>query len=134
MSKLTSLLVWIALFVGTTVYAQGPQGGNRAMRSASERAKMESENLKETLNLTAEQTSEIQKISLKFAQQDSISFASMREQGQNVDREKMMQDMRERTEKKGTEMKAVLTPEQQKAYDKWVAERGNRMGGNRQRQ
>ena len=134
MSKLTSLLVWIALFVGTTVYAQGPQGGNRAMRSASERAKMESENLKEALQLATAQTSEVFKISPKFAQQDSVRFAAMRGEGQNVDREKMMQEFRERAEAKNTEIKAVLTPEQQKAYDKWVAERGNRMGGNRQRQ
>jgi len=117
-----------ALFImGTVAMAQGQ--GNHPMRSATERAKNETERVVKALDLNAEQTVKIQVINYKYAVKDSIRFEEMRKESPNVekpDRETMMKIMKEDRDAKATEVKALLTDEQKEKYDAILKERENR--------
>jgi periplasmic protein CpxP/Spy len=128
------------LVLGTTVMAQGPgqgQGqGNRQMRSSSERAKMETEQLTESLGLSTEQKVKVLEINMKYAAKDSVRFAGMRAQGQNIDRDVMMKEMQAQRAEQAKEVKALLTDDQKTKYDAYLkekAERGPRGGQGGQR-
>jgi len=129
--KLFKTLAAAALLVlSTSMMAQGQ--GNRQMRSATERAKTETENVIKAVVPTVEQALKILDINLKYAAKDSIRGAEMRAGG-NFDREAMMKAMQEQRAAKTQEIKALLTDEQKTKYDAYLkemeAQRGQRMGG-----
>lgn len=130
--KSLKTLVAVGLFVlGATVMvqAQGQGRGNRQMRSATERAKMETESMVKALELKADQTPKIQDINYKYAVKDSIRFDEMRkdrEAGKVVDREEMMKKMNEQREAKTIEVKALLTEDQKTKYDELQKQRDQR--------
>lgn len=136
--KTVKTIVTIALFlIGSVSFAQGPaQGQGRQMRSATERAKNETTRLVKSLELDSAQTAALCAINMKYAVQDSIRFAGMR--GNNnaqVDREKMMQEMRATQEAKAKEVNAILKEGQKANYKKYLEERqqrGQGQGGQRQ--
>lgn len=125
------------LFIaGSIVYAQGPGQGGRQMRSTTDRAKAETEQMTQSLALDEAQVAKVLEVNLKFAKQDSVRFAEMRAGGQQMDREKMMETMRATQEAKTKEINAVLTDDQKAKYTKFLEERRNRgfgggQGGNR---
>lgn len=129
--KLFKTLAAAALLVlSTSIMAQGQ--GNRQMRSATERAKTETENVIKAVVPTAEQALKILDINMKYATKDSIRTAEMRASG-NFDREAMMKTMQEQRDAKSVEIKAILTDEQKAKYDAYLkeveAQRAQRMGG-----
>jgi len=119
------------LLVGTVAMAQGQ--GNRPMRSATERAKNETERVVKALELNVEQTGKIQVINYKYAVKDSIRFAERQNNAEKPDRETMMKIRKEEGAAKATEVKALLTDDQKAKYDAILKERENRgprQGGN----
>jgi len=112
------------LLVGTLAMAQGQ--GNRPMRSATERAKNETERVVKALDLNAEQTVKIQVINYKYAVKDSIRFAERQKNAEKPDRETMMKIMKEDRDAKATEVKALLTDDQKAKYEALLKERENR--------
>ena len=132
MKILKTMTATALLIIGTVVMAQGP--GNRQMRSASERAKMETERMVKFLDLNADQTMKVQEINLAYAVKDSVSFAAMRNSmsAGNVDREAMKAAREATVKAKATEIKALLTEAQKAKYDTYIKEslqRGFRPGG-----
>ena len=104
---------------------QGP------MCTPQERAENLTKRMNEVLTLTADQSTKIQEINVRrFTEQQAL-----REKMQpGGDREAMMTQMRELTQKYNTEYKAVLTPEQYTKYEANMDQfRGGRggQGGNR---
>lgn len=131
--KRIKFLAFSLLFVaGSLAYAQGP--GGRQMRSATDRAKAETEQMTQALSLDAAQVVKIQEINLKYAQQDSVRFAELRNSGQQMDREKMMETWRTTQEAKTNEINSVLTDDQKAKYAKFMEERRNRGFGGGQGQ
>jgi len=123
------------LLIGTTAMAQNQGRENRQMRSATERAKTETESMVKSLELNADQTAKIQVINYTYATKDSIRFVEMskdREAGKTPDREAMMKLMKEQRDAKTTEVKAILTDDQKTKYDELQKQREqnrNRQGG-----
>jgi len=132
MKTLKTIAVATLFMIGSVSFAQGPQGGmggGRQMRSSTERAKTETEQLTKTLSLDATQSAKMYDINLKYAQQDSVRFAGMRANNQEVDRDKMMQEMRASQEAKSAEVNAILTDDQKAGYKKYLEERQQRGPG-----
>ena len=93
------------------------------MRSATERAKMESEQMVKALDLNAGQTAQIQAINLKYAKKDSVSMVERRKnQSDNVDREAMRKAMQAERDAKATEIRALLTDGQKAKYETFLKE------------
>lgn len=145
MKKISLVLTMTLLFVAGSVMAQQqqPRGGQRTQQSSQSRAEREVEQLKSSLSLNEEQAKEVFKISLKYAQQDSVRMAEMRSSGQDFDREAFMKQREETTKAKTAELNKVFTPAQQKTYAKQLEEAAQRrnqprqggapgQGGNRQ--
>lgn len=130
MKTLKTIAVLALFMVGSVSFAQGPgQGGGRQTRSATERAKSETERLVTALALDEAQTAKILEINLKYAVQDSIMHQN--NSGAQMDREKMMQDMRTRQEAKSTEVQAILKEDQIVKYKKFLEERQQRNANQR---
>jgi len=131
MKILKSIAAAALLLIGTATMAQNPV--NRQMQSASERAKMESEQMVKALDLNANQTVQVQAINLRYAQKDSVSMAERRKnQSGNVDREAMRKSMQTDRDAKATEVKSVLTDKQKAKYEALLKEnqkRGPRRDG-----
>jgi len=132
MKILKTMTAAALLMIGAVVMAQGP--GNRQVRSASERAKMETDKMVKTLDLNAAQTAKVQEINLAYAVKDSVSFAAMRNgmSAGNVDREAMMAAREATAKAKALEIKALLTDAQKAKYETYLKEslqRGMHQGG-----
>lgn len=130
--KLFKTIAAVALLVfSTSIMAQGQ--GNRQMRSSSERAKTETENIVKAVALTPEQAAKVLEINLKYAAKDSIRFAEMRTSGATMDREAMMKTRQEQAAAQAVEVKAIMNDEQKAKYDAYIKEReargAQRMGG-----
>ena len=130
--KLFKTIAAAALLVlSTSIMAQGQ--GNRQMRSSSERAKSETEQIAKTVELTVDQAAKVLEINLKYAAKDSIRFAEMRTSGATMDRDAMMKSMTEQRAAQAVEVKAIMTDAQKTKYDAYLkereAQRAARMGG-----
>jgi len=119
------------LLIGMAVLAQAP--GNRQRRSATDRAKTETERVVKALELTADQTIKLQEVNLKFAVKDSVAMAARRnsQSAGEVDRDAMMKAREADRAVKTVEVKAILTDAQKVKYDALQKEMMQR-GGNRQ--
>lgn len=119
------------LLIGTAVLAQAP--GNRQRRSATDRAKTETERVVKALELTADQTIKLQEVNLKFAVKDSVAMDARRnsQSAGEVDRDAMMKAREADRAVKTVEVKAILTDAQKVKYDALQKEMMQR-GGNRQ--
>jgi hypothetical protein len=131
--KLLKTFAAAALLVfGTAAMAQGPEQGpgNRQMKSSSERAKMETETLSKSLELTNDQQVLVLDINLKYAAKDSVRFTQMRQSGGSVDRDAMMKIMQAERAEQVNEVKAILNDDQKSKYDAYLKEReAHRQGG-----
>jgi periplasmic protein CpxP/Spy len=113
------LLVFVmALFVVTGLKAQQQQ------RTPEERAKIETDTVKARFALTDAQAADYQKVALKYMNE--------RNELRNIPRDSMqlrMRKMNEITEKQLADVKPILSADQYAKYEKWLKERGGRMGG-----
>ena len=112
-------LLMCCFLIGITAVSRAQGGG---MRMAPEdRAKM----LQKQLNLNDDQTAKITAIyTAQKAKMDSVRSAS------NGDRDAMRTAMAPMMKETNDKVKAVLTPDQATAYDKWQKDRMDRMRQN----
>lgn len=139
MKNLKTLLVAALAIVSMSVVAQNRQQGQRGqgqgqgrmgMATVAQRAERETARINEAVKLTDAQVVEINKINYKYAAQDSVRFAQMRAQGNNgqqFDREAMMKQRQEIQNAKTAELNKVLTPDQQKKYQKMLDDQAAQM-------
>ena len=105
-------VVGVMLLVGAfTANAQGFGGGQ--MPSAEEIAKMRADQMKETVNLTADQYA---KVTVIFKEEMEAMQKMFEGGGMNGDFEQMRKDMEKRQEEQNKKLKAILTEDQ---FNKW---------------
>ncbi|HEY4787086.1 MAG TPA: hypothetical protein VIH57_13605 [Bacteroidales bacterium] len=118
MKTLLKLIAFsIALMVVGNLNAQ-------QQRSPEERAKRETSMVKEQVALTDSQSVKYEAIALKYA--------NMMSEFRNIPRDSVQLRQKKRAElneKKSTEVKTILTPEQYAKYEKWMEQFRGRMGG-----
>jgi Spy/CpxP family protein refolding chaperone len=117
------LLLMCCFLIGLTAICRA-QGGGMRMSPADQAKQMQT-----SLSLTDDQTAKITAIlQVQATKRDSIRTAA------NGDRDAMMAGMRPLMQNTQAQIKAVLTPDQQAAYQKMMDERRARMqqggGGN----
>ncbi len=137
MKNLKSLLMLVAILLSVAAMAQDRpqrggrgQGGRGRATTVQQRAERETSNIHKAVELTDKQIESIFIINYKYAAQDSVRMSEMFAQGgqgQQMNPETMMKQMQERQAAKNAEIKAVLTPEQQKKYDAMLAEQQKQM-------
>lgn len=125
MKKLLFLLAF-ALAVNISAFAQ--QGGGQR-RTVEERVKMTLDRMKESLQITPDQTTKLEAVFTKSFKDMEKAREDARASGNRMDREAFQKFSNERDEK----VKGILTEEQYKKYKAEEEERrknmGNRGGG-----
>lgn len=116
MKKLGFLL--IVLILGTTVSMAQNRGGDF---DPEERAKSQTTELKELLDLKKDQEKKVHDLNLKFGKE----IAEMRKemQGGGGDRDASIEKFGKMLEARNKEMKKILTEDQYKKYEKYLQER-----------
>jgi periplasmic protein CpxP/Spy len=119
-------IILFMVFLGSTIVSAQPRSDRSA--TPEERAKRQTAQLKELLDLSADQEKQIYELNLQSGKQ----MAEMRGQGsanpQGM-REKMMKMREEQNEK----MKAILTEAQWNKYQQYLQERRERWSQGRRR-
>ncbi|EHQ30503.1 hypothetical protein [Mucilaginibacter paludis] len=111
-------ILMVCCFLISMVSLSKAQGGGRMQRSPADQAKQ----LQTTLSLTDDQTAKITAIyTAQAAKRDSLMKAA------NGDREAMRGKMMPMMMATNDKIKAVLTDDQKKAFEKMQAERMQRM-------
>ena len=126
---MTKLFKWfvvgVMLLVGAfTANAQGFGGGQ--MPSAEEIAKMRADQMKETVNLTADQYA---KVTVIFKEEMEAMQKMFEGGGMNGDFEQMRKDMEKRQEEQNKKLKEILTEDQFKKWEKQQEEMRAQFGG-----
>jgi Spy/CpxP family protein refolding chaperone len=114
--RMVLLLFAITFLSAASVYAQqggGGMGGNKA--TPEDRAKRQTEMMKDGLNLTAAQEPKVSAINLKYAKK----MEEVRKIADTAAQRKSVQNL---NKQKDGELKTVLTADQFKAYLKQVEE------------
>ncbi len=117
MKRVLTLLAAVA-FVVSTATAQPP----REQRTPEERARMLTDRLTQRLDLGQAQQDSVYAINLRLAKQNQQLAA-------DATREQRMEAFRKQQDTRNTQIKAVLTPQQQAEYDKMVQEMQQRGAG-----
>jgi len=116
-------LVSLLLLSGTSLYGQdNRQGGGRGSASPEDRAKRQTEMMKESLSLTAAQEPKVSAINLKYAKK-------MEEVRKVADTAAQRKSAQKLNQQKECELKTVLTAAQFKSYLKQVEEMKARRRG-----
>ena len=119
-----TIMVWTLSFTSASFAQQG--GGQRNMEP-KEMAERQTNQMKESLELTAEQLPKVEVLNLKYAEK----FGKARDQA-NGDRESMRSTMMEMMKEKDVELKKILTADQWTKFEADRKERmQNRSGGRR---
>lgn len=118
LSKYTAFLLFV-LLISLNAVAQQGQGRGRYTMDPKDFAERQTTQIKESLNLTAEQLPKVEALNLKYA--EKMSEARTQTEG---DREAMRGKMREMMTEKDTELKEILTADQ---WTKFEADRKERM-------
>ncbi len=120
MKTIFKLVLFVfAILMAGNLNAQPPQ-----QRSPEERAKRETDIVKERIALTDSQTVKYERIALKYA--------NLAAELRNIPRDSVQLRDKKRAEfneKKKAEVKPILTDEQYAKYEKWLEEFRGRMGG-----
>jgi len=111
MKKTLVLTLSILFAMALVVNAQPP--------SAEEMAKRQTDEMKASLNLTADQLTKVEAINLKYAKKMSEMFA----QGPPSDFDEMRSRMEENQKARRAELEKVLNADQLKKYDQMQEER-----------
>lgn len=120
MKKILYLLAF-GLAVNISAFAQ--QGGGQR-RTVEERVKMTLDRMKETLQITPEQTVKLDSVFTKSYKDMEKAREDARTSGNRMDREAFTKFANERDEK----VKGILTEEQYKKFKAGEEERRQRMG------
>lgn len=124
MKKLGLLL--IVLVLGTTVSMAQNRGGQNM--SPEERAKSQTEQLDEVLDLNKDQEKKVYDLNLKASKE----MVKMREEMQGGgDRDAMREKFGKMREEQNKEMKKILSDSQYKKYEKYLEERRAQRGQGR---
>ncbi|MCW0484148.1 Spy/CpxP family protein refolding chaperone [Gaoshiqia sediminis] len=124
------------LFLGVFSLAQAQRGtgqrpsqagGGRPQMDPAERVERQTQRLKEALTLTDEQTVKVKEIYTKYGEKQREAFQKARESGQEMDREKMREQMQANMVQQDNEVKALLTAEQKTKFEAVIKERQERM-------
>jgi Spy/CpxP family protein refolding chaperone len=114
--RMAACLFTVMLISAATLFAQGNQPGKGRMNgSPDERAKRQTEMMKDNLSLTAAQEPKVSAINLKYAKK----MEDVRKVTDTAAQRKAIQSL---NKQKDGELKAVLTPEQFKTYQKFMEE------------
>jgi len=116
---LTVLIAFLALTVKSQPGGGQPGGQGGQGRSAESIAQRESDWMKTQLSLTADQITKVDAINLKYAQMQMSSVPG----GPGGDPNAMQKQMADLNAKKRSELQSVLTEEQLKKYDEYLAQR-----------
>jgi hypothetical protein len=120
---LTTGLLMLLIISMTSIHAQNnPQRGGRGSASPEDRAKRQTEMMKESLSLTAAQEPKVSAINLKYAKK----MEEVRKVADTVAQRKSAQKLNQQKE---GELKTVLTAAQFKSYLKQVEEMKARRRG-----
>ena len=114
------------VFLGSTIVSAQPRYDRSS--SPEDRAKQQTAQLKELLDLNADQEKQIYELNLQTGKQ----MASMRGQG-NANPQGMREKMMKMREEQNEKMKAILTEAQWNKYQKYLEERRERWSQGRQR-
>lgn len=106
--------------------SKGGEGGGPGRMDPAERVERQTQRLNEALTLSADQMAKVKAIYTKNAEENRKAFEKARA-GEQVDREKMHEQMKASLTKQDSEIKALLTPEQKIKFEKFVKEREERM-------
>ncbi|MDD4108228.1 MAG: hypothetical protein PHH93_05875 [Prolixibacteraceae bacterium] len=119
-------LIMVMVFLGSAIVSAQPAEG---MRNANpeERAKAQTAQLKELLDLNPSQEKQIYELNLETGKQ----FSGMRGQG-NANPQDMREKMMKVREEQNTKMKSILTEAQWTKYQKYLKERRERWSQGRQ--
>ncbi|EOR95653.1 hypothetical protein ADIARSV_1168 [Arcticibacter svalbardensis MN12-7] len=118
-------LLLIALLAGAVSFSQAQQ---RPQRSPEEMAKRNLEMLDKQLSLTAEQKTQVSAImTTETKQMDSLKNAG----GAQADRKVMRTQMQEFQKEHQKKIMDILTDDQKKSYEKYIADRQSKMGNGR---
>ena len=116
-------LITLLLISVTSAFSQGNQPGRgHGNQSPEDRAKRQTEMMKENLSLTAAQEPKVSAINLKYAKK----MEDVRKITDTVVQRKTFQNLNKQKE---GELKVVLTPDQFKSYLKQVEEMKARRNG-----
>jgi len=107
-----------------TIFAFGNIQAQQQKRSPEERAKRQTQMVKEQCALTDSQAVIFENIALKYSKLME-GFRDIPRDSTQLRRNKMD----ELNQKQTAEVKTILTPEQFVKYEKWMEENRNRMGG-----
>lgn len=113
----------IKIFVIVFTLSVGILNAQPPQRTPEERAKRETERVKEQVALTDSQAVKYEQIALKYAKMRGV-FRDIPRDSVALFRQKM----NELNDKKKVEVKQILSAEQFAKYEKWMEENRNRMG------
>lgn len=119
-------LLFMLVLVGTTMSMAQNFGGQRM--DPEERAKQQTAELKEELQLNEDQSTKLEELFVKSGKESQAMFEAMREGG-DTDRSEMREKMQASREKQQEEVKKILTEEQFTKYEKLMQERRRNRGG-----
>ena len=120
MKKIGFLL--IVLILGTTVSMAQNRGGGDF--DPEERAKSQTSELKETLDLNSDQEKKVYDIKLKEFKEIAVMRKEMR--GGGGDRDANMEKFAKMVEARDKEMKNILSEDQYKKYEKYLQEQSKK--------
>ena len=128
---MTKLFKWfvvgVMLLVGAfTANAQPGGFGGGQMPSAEEIAKMRADQMKEAVNLTADQYA---KVTVIFKEEMEAMQKMFEGGGMNGDFDQMRKDMEKRQEEQNKKLKAILSEDQFKKWQKQQEEMRAQFGG-----
>lgn len=150
MKRLGILLV-VVLFASGITYAQrgsgerpskameqgkpGEDRGDRPQMNPEEMVKRQTQRLVEELKLNKDQETKVTAINKKYMDKQSVDWSKMRD-ASDEERAKMREERMKIQAEKNKEIKAILTPEQEKLFDENLKKREEmrkngqgRMGG-----
>ncbi|MGX5820630.1 hypothetical protein ACWKWU_20715 [Chitinophaga lutea] len=118
------ILILLVFGLALHVSASAQQGGGQR-RTVEERVKMTLDRMKETLNITPEQTVKLDSVFTRNYREMDKMREDARAGGQRPDRETFMK----MAEKRDSEIKSILNEEQYKKFKAAEEERRQRAGG-----
>ncbi|MBO7467371.1 MAG: hypothetical protein J6T94_06815 [Bacteroidaceae bacterium] len=121
------LFALVAMMVTLSAFAQGPQRGERREFKPEEMATRQADRIKQACNIDDKQYDKLYNLFLN--QSKEMQKQMQAGEGQRMSRE----DMQKRFEEREKAIKAILTDEQVKAYDKMQQEQRQRRGNGGQR-
>ena len=115
-------LLFIAVFIGTVMVKAQPGGG---MMNPEERAKSQTERIKEAVSLNADQEKKVYELNLESGKKMQEMFS----QNQGGGMEGMREQMQASREEQNKKLKEILSADQWTKYEKYLEENPRGMGG-----